>query len=389
MKAALLFVLLLITMSCTQAQVYKDSWAFGFGASIPRFIGTDVNGAEYNYGAHISIYANLSEHSNFRYIGKYVYMTSYSAPVKTTGISSGFDYIYQFTPCETVNPYIGLGISGLFYNLKNPTKPVISGNYLDYQANMIFGVQWGNVADWIGLGKDWRIVTELTYSTVNSDHLDGKTGPLGGLFGQNLDSYFVYDAGLMYYFETGTKSKYCDLYDGVVTLKNNENKDNNLVDYGKIADIVKQYSDKPADVDYAKIEDIVKRNSSQVISSSGVPSKGSNANNWVLLGINFNSGRTTFRPEAYPILINAAQILLTNPEIKVEIQGHTDNVGSAEANKKLSLDRAEIVKRFLVAKGVDASRLSTVGFGNTRPISDNKSTEGKAFNRRIEFKVID
>ena len=388
MKAAILFVLLLITVSFTQAQVYQGSWAFGFGGSVPRFIGTDVNGAEYNYGAHVSLYANLSEHSNFRYIGKYIYMTSTNAPVKTTGISFGFDYLYQLSPCETVNPYIGLGVSGLAFNLKSPTAPVKAGNYLDYQANLIFGVQWGNVADWIGLGKDWRIVTELTYSTVNSDHLDGRTGDLGGLFGQKLDSYFVFDGGFLYFFETGTKSKYCDLYDGIISVKNADTKENSLVDYSKIADIVKQYSGNNTDVDYSKIEDIVKRNSA-TFAAAGVPSKGSNANNWVLLGINFDSGRTTFRPEAYPILINAAQILLTNPEIKVEIQGHTDNVGSAETNKKLSLDRAEVVKRFLIAKGVDGSRLSTVGFGDSRPISNNKSTEGKAFNRRIEFKVLD
>jgi OOP family OmpA-OmpF porin len=78
-----------------------------------------------------------------------------------------------------------------------------------------------------------------------------------------------------------------------------------------------------------------------------------------------------------------------NPAIKIQIEGHTDNVGSTGANQKLSEQRADAVKRFLISKGVEASRISTVGYGASKPINDNKSAQGKAFNRRIEFKVLD
>lgn len=72
----------------------------------------------------------------------------------------------------------------------------------------------------------------------------------------------------------------------------------------------------------------------------------------------------------------------------VEIQGHTDNVGSPEANLKLSQDRADEVKKYLVSKGVDALRVSSKGYGSTQPIADNDTDAGKSKNRRTSLKVI-
>jgi len=80
--------------------------------------------------------------------------------------------------------------------------------------------------------------------------------------------------------------------------------------------------------------------------------------------------------------------MLQNPDLKVEVQGHTDNIGSESSNQKLSEKRAEVVKNYLVARGVKADRIKVVGYGEKNPIADNKTADGRAMNRRIEFKVI-
>ncbi|MEO0086504.1 MAG: OmpA family protein [candidate division WOR-3 bacterium] len=109
-----------------------------------------------------------------------------------------------------------------------------------------------------------------------------------------------------------------------------------------------------------------------------------------LRGIYFDFNKATIRPESYPVLDSAAQILKDNPKIIVEIQGHTDNIGSAEYNKKLSLRRAQAVVNYFVQRhGVDIKRLRAVGYGEEKPIADNATEEGRALNRRVEFVIIE
>jgi OOP family OmpA-OmpF porin len=100
----------------------------------------------------------------------------------------------------------------------------------------------------------------------------------------------------------------------------------------------------------------------------------------------FNSAEV--KSEAYPMLNNAILILKKNPNLKVEIDGHTDNVGSAAYNKTLSLKRAEAIKAFFVSRGIDPKRLSTKGFGFTKPAASNKTKEGRAKNRRVELTPV-
>jgi len=82
------------------------------------------------------------------------------------------------------------------------------------------------------------------------------------------------------------------------------------------------------------------------------------------------------------------QLLVDNPNIYVEISGHTDNVGSAAVNNKLSLERAKSVVDYLIQKGIAKERLTSVGYGFDKPIAPNTTEEGRQKNRRTEFKII-
>ena len=104
-----------------------------------------------------------------------------------------------------------------------------------------------------------------------------------------------------------------------------------------------------------------------------------------LYGILFDLDSAVIRAESKPVLDQVLQLLVGEPDWRLTIEGHTDNVGSAERNQKLSEERANAVLEYLASKGIDKTRLEAQGFGDTKPIKDNKTGEGRAQNRRIEF----
>jgi OOP family OmpA-OmpF porin len=105
----------------------------------------------------------------------------------------------------------------------------------------------------------------------------------------------------------------------------------------------------------------------------------------VLEGVNFDNDKSTLRPDAIGILERAAIALKEWGEVKVEIAGHTDAVASDEYNQDLSERRANAVRDFLISKGIAADRLTAKGYGESRPIADNNTEEGRAMNRRVEM----
>lgn len=101
--------------------------------------------------------------------------------------------------------------------------------------------------------------------------------------------------------------------------------------------------------------------------------------------IHFETNRDGIRPESFQVLDAVVGVLNDNPEIKIEIQGHTDNKGAAAYNKDLSNRRANSVRKYLVAHGIAAHRLTSIGYGLERPLVDNTTEQNRALNRRVQF----
>ena len=108
----------------------------------------------------------------------------------------------------------------------------------------------------------------------------------------------------------------------------------------------------------------------------------------VLEGVNFASDKADLTPESSATLDKVAASLKDWPEVKVEVEGHTDSTNTHQHNMKLSQARAESVRNYIVSKGVDPARLVPKGYGPDQPIADNKTQEGRAKNRRVELKKL-
>jgi outer membrane protein OmpA-like peptidoglycan-associated protein len=101
--------------------------------------------------------------------------------------------------------------------------------------------------------------------------------------------------------------------------------------------------------------------------------------------IQFETGSATIKPESYDALDEILKSAVVAENLKIGVQGHTDNTGNADSNQELSEARAEAVKSYLISKGLATNRIESKGFGQTKPIADNSTTEGKAKNRRVQI----
>ncbi len=360
----LTIIFLLALTANSYGQLAQDSWAFGFGLTYPKMINPNVTRSSGNYGGFLSIQRNFSEHVGFRLKMNYLNILSSSGAtdITTTAITGDLDMLYYFVPCEPVSPYFSIGVGGTYSTFDNPV-PATLDDQIEYQLNMGFGSEWT-------LGEDWKLITEIGYHTTNGLSFDGATGvSTGGLLGELSDAYVTFNVGVMVYFNKGPVSKYCQIYNG---LAGGDLSD--PVDYERIENIVQKYIPR----------EVVK----EVVVEKPVKSEYSAGQRWVLVGVNFDFNSARLQSEAYPVLFHAVQVLLQNPDMKIEIQGYTDNIGSEKGNKTISLKRAIAVKNYLVARGISAGRVTTVGYGESNPVADNKTAQGRAMNRRIEFKVL-
>jgi OOP family OmpA-OmpF porin len=369
------------------AQAYQNSWEFGFGLTYPRFFSTDVRPLEGNVGGYLSIQRNFSENvalrlsANYDHIqgrvpgfnpitNNYYYTNGTTVPslaekMHTNLASGNLDLLYYLAPCSPVNPFIGGGV-GLVYFKPDWPSNVINSQIVSKttaQFNLIVGSEWK-------VGEDWKLNTEFIFNSTDGE-MDGiVNNNRQGVFGSDGDGYIMANVGLVYYFAKGDKSKYCDLYTGITVQMPNEN-------YPTLSQI-----------DSLIIAHIPKQIEKEVIVEKPAPIEKPVENNIILYGINFEFDKSKLLPEAYPILGHAKEILTQNPNIKVEVQGYCDGIGSDAYNQKLSERRANTVRDYLIKQGIENNRITAVGYGKSNPVADNNTELGRAENRRIEFKIL-
>ncbi len=358
----LVTILLLVGLAeVSKAQLAKDSWSLGFGFKYPRFLSVNTSALNGNYGGYLSLQRNFSEHIGVRLKAGYGHLeSSYLSGVgeltQSTNIITGdFDFLYYLAPCEPVSPYIFGGVGGNYRMLSNYLTTTLDENAFLMQFSTGAGIEWC-------LDEDWKLVTEFAFHQASNSSLDGAVMSTEA---SGNDSYIGLSLGLQYLIEKGAPSKYCQLYTGITQ----EQKD--LTDYGRIEEMIKAH--------------IPKEVTKEIVVEK--PAKAAPVEKWVLVGVNFDSNSSKLTAESYPILFDAVKTLLKNPDMKVEIEGHTDNIGSESYNQKLSERRADVVKKYLLSKGIAESRLTASGKGESNPVADNGTADGRAMNRRIEFKI--
>ncbi|MDB9710362.1 OmpA family protein, partial [Salibacteraceae bacterium] len=109
----------------------------------------------------------------------------------------------------------------------------------------------------------------------------------------------------------------------------------------------------------------------------------------VLKNVFFDTDKFDLKPASKTELNKLADLLDANPDIKIEVSGHTDNQGNAAANQTLSENRSKAVYQYLIDHGISGGRLMYKGYGQTKPIATNETDEGRALNRRTEFIVLE
>ena len=107
-----------------------------------------------------------------------------------------------------------------------------------------------------------------------------------------------------------------------------------------------------------------------------------------LNSLNFSQGKAHIAPESYSELDEVVEMMKDNENITIQLEGHTDNLGNAKANMRLSEDRVEAVKKYIASKGISKNRIKTKAFGGSQPLSHETTPEARNLNRRVEVRIL-
>ncbi|MBK8943812.1 MAG: OmpA family protein [Ignavibacteriae bacterium] len=373
MKKILLFCLFISNLFFAQTvidddsdsiRVYKTSWYLGGGLSYPRYMTiSDKSIASHkNFGAYLTLGYNLTEHFGFRLTPSYVLLHSFYYGNFGGEIDNyvnmgaiNLEALYSLLPCEIISPYVLLGYGMTYFKSTNPylgeiRKP-INDAWIGYQALLGLGAEFK-------FFDDLSIKAEFDYITASNNKIDGNDhiNEVKGMLYSNGDSYMNLKLGAVWYFDRGERSRICEPF--------------------SIREVIREVPVEKIVVDTVYIDKVIEK---------AVTKRES----FVLENVKFKFDKDELTEESKAILNNVANTLNRFPDEKIEILGHTDNIGSDEYNLDLSERRANSVKNYLVTRGVVADRLYTAGCGERKPVADNDTEIGRAINRRIEFSIYD
>ncbi len=145
-----------------------------------------------------------------------------------------------------------------------------------------------------------------------------------------------------------------------------------------------KYKNFGKDVEYQKVQipDVARLKELKVLV------KFQPATAYTLDNVLFETGKANLKGSSFKAIDELASAMTAKSTMEIEIAGHTDNVGDKDANLKLSQERAEAVRDYLIKKGINANRITAKGYGDTKPVADNSTEAGKQQNRRTEVKII-
>ena len=379
-----LVAIILAPLDSGFAQDTRDRWAFGAHAGGNMWF-DDYNKRVVGEGGEFMVRYGISRAFSVGFLTGYEELKSNQVPnlddvayLKLRAIPGSVVGWIHLAPDKPFNPYLYFGVGAMIYErVKNYGLNDTKGQFKT-SIHVPAGVGCEAFAS-----RDVSIAAEIGYRIIG-DYTDGrKTG--------NHGIYATAKLGVNFYFGTSASEK-----EKLARAEARRIKDATEAEVRRVkelADAEARRTKALADAEARRVKDsteaearrLAEMNAQRPVDTVIVLFRGKTV---ILKGIYFESGKSALTMGSETTLRAALNALLASPDVNVLIVGHTDKVGRAAYNKKLSLRRAQTVKSWLVREGISMKRLTVAGKGFDEPIDDNSTPEGRANNRRIEFRAL-